>query len=590
MRLSACLLAGGAPERVAAALAPLRPVLSEVVVGLTGELLAEHLDGYRRIADRVAEVGPADEGAGARLHSVCTGDWILHLDEDEVPSAELVGRLPALIGDPRVGGYALPRAWLFPDGSSWLDEVPWWPDFQLRLVRNERLLAPPDSAGPVVAIEAPLYHLGCLLATMREREAAALVREVARPGVTAPGGLPLSAYDLPERYSALPRSAVPPGDRAALDAVLRSDGAASVHRAVAGRATTEAGTSDDALIEPLERDLRFRPGVLRAVAFRVANRSGTRWPAATEADASERPIRLAYRWQRPDGDELEGPRTPFPVAMEPGEARVVALQVTAPDADGAATLIVDVVQEQVRWYGAECRLAASIVPAPVPPSRRVHRAGTRRGRLLRRRSPGMAIPRVVHRVWLGSRPIPAEHAAFGESWRRHHPGWEMRLWTDADALRPPGIERARNLAERADLVRYEVLRRHGGVYVDTDVECLRPIDDLLDGVEAFAAYEVPGRLCNAVIGAVPGHAGFERAVELAEATVGTGVFPEATATLFLTRVLEAFPDATLFGPERFYPYLWDEPPRPASELPEAYAIHHWAMSWVPGTSPGSDAP
>jgi mannosyltransferase OCH1-like enzyme len=178
--------------------------------------------------------------------------------------------------------------------------------------------------------------------------------------------------------------------------------------------------------------------------------------------------------------------------------------------------------------------------------------------------------------------MPAEYVGYGETWRRHHPHWEMRLWTDADAPAPAGVERARNLAERVDLVRYEILRRHGGVYVDTDVECLRPIDELLRGVLAFAAYEVPGRVCNAVLGAVPDHPAFARAVELAAETVGRGTYPEATATTFLTYVLERFEDVTLFGPERFYPELWDGTHNNGGEAP--YASHHWAKAWRAGAS------
>jgi mannosyltransferase OCH1-like enzyme len=146
---------------------------------------------------------------------------------------------------------------------------------------------------------------------------------------------------------------------------------------------------------------------------------------------------------------------------------------------------------------------------------------------------------------------------------------------------PPGKwSKGRNLAERADLVRYEVLRRHGGVYVDTDVECLRPIDDLLDGVVAFAAYEVPGRLCNAVLGAVPAHPAFARAVDLAATTVGRGTYPDATATSFLTYILEAHEDVTLFGAERFYPVLWDGSANAAPADDPPHAFHHWAKSWI----------
>src|SRR5436190_16517529 len=98
------------------------------------------------------------------------------------------------------------------------------------------------------------------------------------------------------------------------------------------------------------------------------------------------------------------------------------------------------------------------------------------------------IPRIIHRVWLGAEPMPEDFRRYGESWRRHHPGWRMRLWTDEDLPElgdRRALERARHHAERANLVRYEVLRRFGGVYVDTDVECLRPIGPLLSGVRAF---------------------------------------------------------------------------------------------------------
>ncbi len=55
----------------------------------------------------------------------------------------------------------------------------------------------------------------------------------------------------------------------------------------------------------------------------------------------------------------------------------------------------------------------------------------------------------------------------------------MRLWTDANLaeldIASRERERARTFAELSNLVRYEVLHRFGGVYVDTDVECRGPL-------------------------------------------------------------------------------------------------------------------
>lgn len=323
-------------------------------------------------------------------------------------------------------------------------------------------------------------------------------------------------------------------------------------------------TAVDVAVRPLERDFRLATSEVRHIAFEVTNRSTVTWPAHGE-------VRAAYRWRHPDGRLLDGHRTLFPVDVHPGETTTVALRVEAPDRPGTPDLVVDVVHEQVRWLGADLAIRVRVEERRLPTHRRACLP------------PGPPIPRVIHHVWLGGRPLPEAHARFRETWRRHNPDWEHRLWTDADAPAPPGVERARNVAERADLVRYEILRRHGGVYADTDVECLRPIEPLVGRTRAFAGYEVPGRLCNAVMGGAAGHRAFERLVRLAATTVGTGIYPYATATTFLTRVLEPDPEATLFPPETFYPYLWDEPRPRRTLFPSSHAVHHWAVSWLEET-------
>ncbi len=76
---------------------------------------------------------------------------------------------------------------------------------------------------------------------------------------------------------------------------------------------------------------------------------------------------------------------------------------------------------------------------------------------------------ILHQIWLGPNPLPEEFAAYGETWRRHHPAWDYRLWTE-DTL-PPDLarlevyERLRFPAERADILRLELLWRDGGVYL-----------------------------------------------------------------------------------------------------------------------------
>ena len=77
------------------------------------------------------------EQALAWLNDQCTGDWILRLDDDELPSTGLIEALPSLMQDRLITHYWLRRRWVVgPDPSTWLADPPWWPDWQLRLFRN----------------------------------------------------------------------------------------------------------------------------------------------------------------------------------------------------------------------------------------------------------------------------------------------------------------------------------------------------------------------------------------------------------------------------------------------------------------------
>ena len=180
--------------------------------------------------------------------------------------------------------------------------------------------------------------------------------------------------------------------------------------------------------------------------------------------------------------------------------------------------------------------------------------------------------------------MPDAHVHFGRTFADAHRRWKMRLWGDED-LPSLGIgdaerDRARTPSELSNLVRYEVLSRFGGVYVDTDVECRRNLEDLLVGVDAFAALELPGRVGTAVLGGVPGHAAFVRAARVARTTLGLGPHSaSANGPYLMTLIAEQERDVTIFGAERFYPYLWDEPERAGEDFPDAYAVHHWATSW-----------
>ena len=103
----------------------------------------------------------------------------------------------------------------------------------------------------------------------------------------------------------------------------------------------------------------------------------------------------------------------------------------------------------------------------------------------------MSIPKVFHRVWLGGE-MPVQFEAFGRAWLEMNPGWTMQTWDESviETLdNRANCEKARTYSEKSDFIRHEVLVRHGGVYIDTDFQPLKPLGSLLDGVEAFCGTE-----------------------------------------------------------------------------------------------------
>jgi hypothetical protein len=136
-------------------------------------------------------------------------------------------------------------------------------------------------------------------------------------------------------------------------------------------------------------------------------------------------------------------------------------------------------------------------------------------------------------------------------------------------------------AQRADILRYEILYRFGGVYLDVDMECLKRIDGLLEGVQAFAAEEQPGELAIGILGATPGHPWLKDVIERLPASMREHAsVPHATGPGHLTAVTRDHPDVTVFPQDFFYPYLAHEPSRAKGPFTSAYAVHRWQGSWV----------
>ena len=120
------------------------------------------------------------------------------------------------------------------------------------------------------------------------------------------------------------------------------------------------------------------------------------------------------------------------------------------------------------------------------------------------------IPKKIHYIWIGGNALPEEDMRNIESWRRFCPDYEICLWNEEnyDFQGNRYVREAvanRQYMYATDYVRKDILYRYGGIYLDTDVELLAPIDDLLYN-EAFIGIEDGGQLnSGSGLGAVAGY-------------------------------------------------------------------------------------
>ena len=103
------------------------------------------------------------------------------------------------------------------------------------------------------------------------------------------------------------------------------------------------------------------------------------------------------------------------------------------------------------------------------------------------------IPKVIHYCWFGRGQMPELALKCIESWHKYLPGYTLKLWNEDsfDINTVPYVKEAyeaRKFAFVTDYIRLYALYHEGGIYMDTDVEVLKPLDDLLD-LPAFSGYE-----------------------------------------------------------------------------------------------------
>ncbi|MCE5294224.1 MAG: hypothetical protein LLF94_06380 [Chlamydiales bacterium] len=246
------------------------------------------------------------------------------------------------------------------------------------------------------------------------------------------------------------------------------------------------------------------------------------------------------------------------------------------------------------------------------------------------------IPKIIHQIWLGPKPIPHYYWGYRDSWKKCNPDWEYVFWTDKEVEEfdfelKDLYNRTPNWGEKSDILRAELLDRFGGLYVDTDFECLKGFSELNLKYDFYAGLESPHdgdssssaphiTISDALIGSTPNHPIIKKWKKLIRSRWDEyeQKYPDGLKRV-LSRTFYPFGRAVLskmhdkertnivFPATYFFPLTFTEiskgrmkkmsffrrqarqiltalnlrDPQPFVEIqPETMAIHYWGHSWV----------
>lgn len=95
-----------------------------------------------------------------------------------------------------------------------------------------------------------------------------------------------------------------------------------------------------------------------------------------------------------------------------------------------------------------------------------------------------SIPKVINYCWFGGNPLPEKVKKCIESWRKYLPDYEIKEWNENNfdvntCAYVQEAYQAKKWAFVSDYARYWVLYNYGGLYFDTDIEIIKPLDEII---------------------------------------------------------------------------------------------------------------
>lgn len=209
------------------------------------------------------------------------------------------------------------------------------------------------------------------------------------------------------------------------------------------------------------------------------------------------------------------------------------------------------------------------------------------------------IPKIIHCCWFGPKPISDQAKQYIKQWKTLNPDYEIIIWNENNFDYSSNRYATEAYGEGkwafvTDYVRLKVLYDYGGIYMDTDVEALKPFDSILN-CKAFSGFESDDRIPTGTMGAEPHNPwiklllddyssrSFYKADGSVDLTTNVSRITELTKQNYpikLDNTLQDFGDFVIFPFDYFCAKNINDGIVYATE--NTITIHHFAGSWTSG--------
>lgn len=209
------------------------------------------------------------------------------------------------------------------------------------------------------------------------------------------------------------------------------------------------------------------------------------------------------------------------------------------------------------------------------------------------------IPKIIHYCWFGRGEMPALAIKCLASWKRYLPEYEVLCWNEDNfdlSLYPYAEEayRERKFAFVTDVCRLYALKHYGGIYMDTDVEMLKPLEDEILENTAFSGFEDNNFLPTGLMGSVKEGAwvtdllnwyngkSFYQEDGSLDITPNTHIITQIAQEkrMLINNEFQHIDGyCTIYPSDYFCPKSWKT--GSINLTSNTYCIHHFAGSWVP---------